>query len=122
VIAMFDLIKQVLAEKEKEKQKEMQKQENAESGKTEEKEILENKVADVNNTSSDRFWFVAEQLLFLARESYVKKPDDITYQFSRELAGRIITEKYSSDNALVKEGLAIGMYKGVESLLKKLLK
>jgi len=115
---MFDLIKQVLAEKEKEKQK----QETAESGKTEEKEILENRVADVNNASPDRLGFVAEQLLFLARESYVKKPDDITYQFSRELAGRIVTGKYSADNALVKEGLAIGFYKGVESLLKKLLK
>ena len=69
---------------------------------------------------ADKWRFVAEQVMNLVKENYIKDPADITYQFSRKITDEILKTKYQSDNDLVKEGLAIGVYRGLENMMKKL--
>ena len=73
-------------------------------------------------TEPDRWGFIAEQVLAALRESYIKNPEDTTYQFSRKVANQVLSSRYSTENEIVKEGVAITLYKGVEKLLTKVLK
>lgn len=74
------------------------------------------------NQKPDKWGFLAEQTLMALRESYVGNPQDIVYQFSRRLAHEIVREKYQSDNEFVKEGVAVGVYKGIVNLMEKLIR
>ena len=77
---------------------------------------------DETSPEPNKLGFIGEQLLTIAKEHYVSNPTDIAYQFSRKIAKELIESKYSISNELVKEGLAIGVYKGLEKLMQKIVK
>ncbi|MBU1598267.1 MAG: hypothetical protein KKE98_07540 [Nanoarchaeota archaeon] len=78
-------------------------------------------LAEPQESKPDPMKFIADQVLSLFRENYVDNPDDVTYQFSRKIAKEVFAGKYNSDNELVNEGVAIGVYRGVTHLLKKFI-
>lgn len=87
--------------------------------------IDENKKQELDKAQStdepNKWKFIAEQAMALFRETYVRNPDDVTYQFSRKITKDIVDAKYKNSSNLVTEGVAIGLYKSFENLLKKIL-
>ena len=74
------------------------------------------------DSKPNRWGFIAEQVLAALRETYVKNPEDVAYQFSKKIADQVIETRYQTENEIVKEGAAISLYKGVEKLLTRVLK
>jgi hypothetical protein len=74
------------------------------------------------NPEPDSMRFIGEHLLKAAKEEYVSNPEEISYQFSRKIAGMLVEQRYNGKSEMVKEGLAIGLYKGLEILMKKIIK
>ena len=83
-------------------------------------EMMEKTGEGKDRAEPNKWGFIGEQLLLAAKEHYVGDPSDIAYQLSRKIAGEVIESKYDLGNELVKEGVAIGIYKGLEMLLGKL--
>lgn len=84
-------------------------------------ELIE-KSGDRQGQHPNKWGFIGEQLLMAAKEHYIGDPSDIAYQFSRKIAGEVMSSKYEAGSELVKEGIAIGIYKGLGILLQKLIK
>jgi len=106
---VLDFLKEVLKEKEK-AQKENEQAE------------LEKKVETEQPVSRpDKLRFITEQFLSIFRETYVSNPNDVTYQFSRKIADDIVNGRYQTNNELFKEGIAIGVYQGVQKIIRRML-
>ncbi len=78
-------------------------------------------VLGLYNNQPDKLEFIADQLLEYVRERQVSNPLDTTFQFSRRITERIV-ERYGIKNHFLKEGAAIGVYKGLERFLLGILK
>jgi hypothetical protein len=86
-----------------------------------EEKTLEEKAIENSTAQPDKWRFIAEQVMTAARENYIPNPNDITYQFSRRIAEQLLNNPEGSAG-LIKESLAIGLYKGIENILTKILK
>ena len=107
---MLDIIKEILAEKEKSQKKE--------NGKKLEEQI--EALTEYKEQSPNKWGFIADQLLTAVRESYVPNQEDVVYQFTRMLAGKVLKGKYNITSDLVKEGFAITLYKRIHDWIGKL--